>query len=209
MTCWKQYSIYVGWFLNTSSWKPWQRTSIRVGDNCRIGIHIRDQHFLLMFRLGSNWYQQTSYRCFRVSKKPSPSQNANQRFFPTHKPWLISGPHFYSRDPALFSSETASWLCRVPPSWCLSHFFWSQHIFLLLPVQPDPMENPTFTPNWEQLPADPPHPRSLGVVSSIEGASGDAILWCHGNLYFYFPLYFRLFYIPLLTQLYSFTSSTI
>ena len=25
----------------------------------------------------------------------------------------------------------------------------------------------------------------------IEGASGDAILWCHGNLYFYFPpLYF-------------------
>jgi len=39
----------------------------------------------------------------------------------------------------------------------------------------------------------------------IEGASGDAILWCDGNLYFYFPPpYFRLFYIPLLTQLYSF-----
>ena len=48
------------------------------------------------------------------------------------------------------------------------------------------------------------------LLNTIEGASGDAILWCHGNLYFYFPpLYFCLFYIPLLTQLYSFTSSTI
>jgi len=81
MTCWKQYSIYVGWFLNTSSWKPWQRTSIRV-DNCRIGIHIWDQHFLLMFRLGSNWYQQTSYRCFRVSKNPPHRRMLTSDFFP-------------------------------------------------------------------------------------------------------------------------------
>ena len=126
--CWKQYSIYVGWFLNTGSWKPWQRTSIRVGDNCRIGIHIWDQHFLLMFRLGTN-------RCLiGVSGylKPSPS-----RFFPTHKPWLISGPHFYSRDPALPSSETASWLRGVPPSWCLSYFFGRSIFFLLSPVQPE------------------------------------------------------------------------
>jgi len=47
-------------------------------------------------------------------------------------------------------------------------------------------------------------------INGIEGASGDTILWCDGNLYFYFPPpYFHLFYIPLLTQLYSFTSSTI
>jgi len=44
----------------------------------------------------------------------------------------------------------------------------------------------------------------------IKGASGDAILWSDGTLYFYFPPpFFCLFYISLLTQLYSFYSSTI
>ena len=47
-------------------------------------------------------------------------------------------------------------------------------------------------------------------LGSIKRASGDTIPWCDGNLYFYFPSpYFCHFYILFLTQLYSFTSSTI
>jgi len=63
-----------------------------------------------MFKLGPIG---TNRRVSGYPKNPS-------RFFPTHKPWLISGPHL---DPALLSSETASWLRGVPPSWCLSYFF--------------------------------------------------------------------------------------